>query len=99
MDSRIRSWTKSFTWRIIGIIILLLLSYAVTGSIAKASLITLLFHLIRVILYYVHERVWEKISWGKGTDPKNKLPFYLSLSILVILFIVVWFLGEVHGGT
>ncbi len=92
MDSRVRSWTKSFTWRIMGIVILLLLSYAITGSIKQASLITLIFHLIRVILYYMHERIWEKISWGKDSEPSNKLPFYTSLTILILLFLVTWIL-------
>jgi len=96
VDSSTRSWTESFTWRIIGVVVLLVLSYAVTGSIAEASLITLLFNLIRVVLYYVHERVWEKISWGRGAEPENKLPFYLSLTLLILMFTILWILG---GGT
>jgi len=90
-DSRTRSWTKSFTWRILGIIILLFLGYIITGSVTKASLLSLTFHFIRVILYYVHERLWDKVSWGKGEEPGNKKPFFISLFILIILFLLLLF--------
>ena len=88
IDSKIRSWTKSFTWRFIGIIILLPLTYIFTGKLESAAAITFSFHVIRMILYYFHERIWERISWGRG-DNDSKLPFYISLIILVISFLVM----------
>jgi len=36
--------------------------------------ITALFHGIRVIMYYYHERVWECVSWGKLKHPLAELP-------------------------
>ena len=74
MDTKMRSWVKSIVWRIIGIILLAAISYLITDSWKETSIITVLFHLIRVILYYFHERVWEKISWGRLKHPLAKLP-------------------------
>ena len=36
--------------------------------------ITVLFHGIRMIMYYYHERLWERVSWGKLKHPLAGLP-------------------------
>ena len=33
------------------------------------GVITLLFHGLRLILYYWHERLWERAAWGKIRHP------------------------------
>lgn len=65
MDSRARSWVKSIVWRAVGIVILGIITYWVTGDWAETTGITVIFHSIRVILYYFHERIWEGVKWGK----------------------------------
>ncbi|HEY68170.1 MAG: hypothetical protein DRI79_01005 [Chloroflexi bacterium] len=74
MDTRKRSWAKSIVWRLIGIVLLGLISYLVTGDWKEMSVITILFHSIRVILYYYHERAWEHISWGRVKHPLAEIP-------------------------
>jgi len=60
-----RSIVKSISWRITGTIDTLILSWIITGqfkfaiSIASAEVIT------KIILFYLHERVWDKIKIGK----------------------------------
>jgi len=66
IDSRCRSFVKALVWRIIGIIILGIVTYVVTGSWKDVGIITIIFHGIRVVLYYYHERIWEKIKWGRS---------------------------------
>jgi uncharacterized membrane protein len=73
-ETHARAWVKSFVWRLIGIVILGVISLKVTGSLKEMSLITLLFHSIRVVLYYVHERIWEKIDWGRIKHPLSNIP-------------------------
>lgn len=85
-NSRIRSATKSFTWRITGIVILLLVGWLITGDFGQATVISFTFHFVRVILYYVHERGWELTSWGKGKHGAL-WPFYVSLVALILSFI------------
>ena len=65
METKLRSWVKSIVWRSIGIVILGSLAYTVTGNWEKTGLITIIFHAIRTVLYYFHERVWLRIRWGK----------------------------------
>jgi len=74
MDTTKRSWAKSIVWRIIGIALLGSIAYMVTGDWKEMSVITILFHGIRVVLYYYHERVWEHISWGRVKHPLAGLP-------------------------
>lgn len=65
IDSHLRSWVKSITWRIMGIFILGGLAWLFTRNWEQTSLITITFHSIRLVLYYYHERVWERIGWGR----------------------------------
>lgn len=60
-----RSWVKSITWRLIGIVMLGAISWLFTHDWEQASLITVTFHGFRLVLYYYHERYWEKIEWGR----------------------------------
>jgi len=66
MISKKRSLAKSLTWRVIAIVSTLLIGYAMTGSWAFALSLTLVSNVINFVLYYLHERVWLKVSWGKG---------------------------------
>lgn len=86
-DSRIRSATKSFTWRVMGIVLLLTMGYIVTGSAGEASMIAFMFHFVRLTLYYVHERIWEGIKWGRRKS--SLLPFYVWLAALAVSFIIL----------
>jgi uncharacterized membrane protein len=93
-DLWVRSWTKSFTWRVLGIIILILISYFITGSWAKSSLITIIFHGIRVVLYVLHERAWELTAWGRITNSGiNMFWFYFWLVILILVFAAIVIIG------
>ena len=64
-DTKLRSWIKAFTWRVIGIVILGGISYWLTEDWGETTIITVTFHSIRLILYYYHERLWENIKWGR----------------------------------
>ncbi len=55
---------KSLSWRIVGIVLLGAIAYAITGDYKEMTVITVLFHGIRFFMYYIHERIWERINWG-----------------------------------
>lgn len=64
-DTTIRSVVKAISWRIVGTSAAIVIAYLVTGSIAAASAIGIIHMISNTILYYFHERVWNKITWGK----------------------------------
>ena len=60
-----RSLAKSLTWRVIAVVSTFVIGYAMTGSWSFASSLTIVSNVINFVLYYVHERVWLGIAWGK----------------------------------
>ena len=79
-DTHSRAWIKSIVWRILGVLILGSISWIITKSWKEMSLITIVFHSIRVILYYFHERIWERIKWGRIMHPLSSLPVNKELT-------------------
>lgn len=80
LETRTRAWIKSFVWRILGIVVLGTIAWLVTHSWKEMTTITIIFHGVRVILYYFHERVWERIHWGRIKHPLNSLPVNKELT-------------------
>ena len=60
-----RSLLKSISWRIIGTLDTIIISYVITGKIAFALSIGAIELVTKMILYVVHERLWDKVNWGK----------------------------------
>jgi uncharacterized membrane protein len=73
-DSHTRSLTKAVSWRMLGSIDTLILSFIFTGSIKLAGSIASTEMVTKVVLYYLHERAWSFIGFrpktkdGAGTD-------------------------------
>ena len=64
-EKPLRSVLKALSWRIIGTIDTLIVSYLLTGEIALATSIASVDFLTKLVLYFFHERIWNKIKWGK----------------------------------
>ncbi|WP_158975654.1 DUF2061 domain-containing protein [Cellulophaga sp. L1A9] len=60
-----RSIVKSISWRIIGTIDTVIISWVVTGTLKLAFSIGVVELFTKMILYFFHERMWNKIKWGK----------------------------------
>jgi len=56
-----RAIAKSLSWRILGIILLIIIGIIVTGNWVETGIITITFHTIRTVLYVFHELMWERI--------------------------------------
>ena len=60
-----RSVLKSISWRIIGTLDTILISYIITGKLAFALSIGGIELVTKMVLYVVHERVWNTVKWGR----------------------------------
>lgn len=67
-ETHLRSWTKSLVWRLAGFIILGAITYVYTGEWTESIAISSIFNILRFFLYYLHERMWDNISWGKHLE-------------------------------
>ena len=65
IDSKQRSFWKAITWRLFAIILLAVVTFITTGDIKTTSLITLCYHSVQVFMFFIHERMWNFIKWGK----------------------------------
>lgn len=64
--SRKRHIAKAITWRLIGTIDTILLSWFITGDPMVGLQIGFAEVVTKMILYYLHERVWFKINLSKA---------------------------------
>ena len=63
-ETRKRSIVKSITWRLICIVVSILTSFVWTGKWDIAVAIGTIYNAITMILYYFHERSWNRVNWG-----------------------------------
>jgi uncharacterized membrane protein len=61
-----RSLVKTISWRILGTSVTFGISWLVTGNFTVAGSIALIQLVLNTIFYFIHERVWNRISWGKN---------------------------------
>lgn len=68
-DKKRRTILKSITFRIVATIATVVIVYLLTGNLALANTIGLIDLVSKLLIYYLHERAWEAVSWGKaGAD-------------------------------
>lgn len=60
-----RSLVKTISWRVVGTIATVVISYIITGTLALAFSIGVIELISKLVLYFFHERAWNKIKWGK----------------------------------
>lgn len=60
-----RSLIKTISWRVVGTLDTLIISYLITGEISMALSIGAVELVTKMLLYFFHERVWNRIKWGK----------------------------------
>ena len=65
-DTPQRSLIKTISWRITGSSATFAISYAVLGDFAVSSTIAVIQLTFNTLLYFAHERVWNKIKWGRN---------------------------------
>jgi len=60
-----RSFIKGICWETIGFIITLFAIYLIYGDFLSSLVFTLILTAIKIVLFFLHERLWKKIRWGK----------------------------------
>jgi uncharacterized membrane protein len=64
-DTSFRSLVKTVSWRITGSTATFLIAFLLTGNLTVAGIIGVTQMISNSILYFMHERIWNKIKWGK----------------------------------
>jgi len=66
IDSNRRSLAKTLTWRITGSASTFTIAYMVTGSFSISSLVAVIQMCVNTVLYWLHERAWARVLWGRN---------------------------------
>jgi uncharacterized membrane protein len=59
-----RSFIKAVSWRTVGTIDTFVIGFFVTGKISIAGSIASIEIVTKILIYYLHERVWSMVPWG-----------------------------------
>ncbi len=70
-----RSILKTISWRITGTLDTMLISFIITGDVAVAASIGFIEVFTKMVLYYYHERMWNKINYGK--EPQKQPEYHI----------------------
>jgi len=65
-DTPNRSLVKTISWRITGSTATFAISYAVLGDVSVSGTIAVIQLTFNTLLYFVHERVWNRVQWGRN---------------------------------
>lgn len=69
-DSNKRHIFKTFTWRGIGTLDTILFGWLITGNTFTGFKIGIIETISKMLLYYIHEKLWYKINYG--VEKRNK---------------------------
>jgi sulfate adenylyltransferase large subunit len=64
-ETHSRSLAKAVSWRATGSIDTFLVAFVITGNPKIAGSVAVTEILTKILIYYVHERVWAWVPWGK----------------------------------
>ena len=65
METPLRSFVKSLTWQVLGLITMTAPAFVVTGDIASAGGLALGAAATSLVFFFLHERFWALIPWGR----------------------------------
>jgi uncharacterized membrane protein len=65
-EAHLRSLAKAVSWRFVGSMDTFILSFLVTGNATWAVTIASAEAVTKIILFYLHERVWRLVTWGRN---------------------------------
>ena len=66
MSTLNRSLVKSITFRVIIILADIIIFYILTRRVDVTAGLVIVSNLASTILYFLHERAWNRIAWGKS---------------------------------
>ena len=74
MEKHRRSVAKAVSWRVTGTVDTFVISWLVTGDARLAGGIASVEVLTKMVLYYLHERAWSRVGWGRSGHGRPEVP-------------------------
>jgi len=91
---------KSIMWRLFGVFWLALITWFFTRSLAQTTLTTVIHHGIFLVIFYLHERAWQKIKVSEKFRPYLKsFTYEIILGNLILGLITYLITGNIKTMT
>lgn len=74
LEAHSRTVAKAISWRIIATMITMTVVYIFTGEWLITIGVGAVEVVAKITFYYIHERIWHKISWGRERHPLSSIP-------------------------
>jgi uncharacterized membrane protein len=73
LETHLRSITKAITWRAGATAVTFTVAWIVAGELTLAAQIGILDTIIKIGVFYAHERIWNHLSFGKQKPPEYQI--------------------------
>jgi uncharacterized membrane protein len=73
IESHYRSIVKALSWRFVATVITFFVSWILTGRLTLAVEIGLADTILKLGAYYSHERLWNRLDFGKQRPPEYQI--------------------------
>lgn len=68
-----RTLAKTLTWRVIALLTTVIVVYAYSGDVKESVTVGLVANALKMFFYYVHERAWNRLSFGRVKPPEYQI--------------------------
>lgn len=79
-ETHSRTVFKTVSWRIIATVTTMVIVYIFTGEFLLSIGVGAVEVIAKILFYYLHERIWEMVSWGKAKHPLSSIPVNRELT-------------------
>jgi uncharacterized membrane protein len=71
MEKPIRSMVKAISWRIVATLTTIFLVFLFSKDLALGTVVGITELIVKTVVYYVHERVWNLSNFGREVESKT----------------------------
>ncbi|MGH1578690.1 DUF2061 domain-containing protein [Planktotalea sp.] len=64
-QTKTRAIVKATIWTLMGLLVMGIVGFFMTGSLSTGGKMALLNSAIGMITYFLYERLWDRIKWGR----------------------------------
>ena len=68
MELHKRSVVKTITWRVVALLVTMIAVYLYNRDIKESLIVSLSANAVKMVLYYLHERFWNRIKFGRKPE-------------------------------
>ena len=73
METHARTIIKSLTWRVGGMLLTVAMAWAITRKVEVAASIGAADTAVKLLAFYLHERLWLRIRFGRFRGPDYEI--------------------------